>query len=213
MDGSLSDLKTVDIKAGAAVFFKNIGMDLGVEMSGLMFSTLTKLQAIALALKCVSLSCSIDLFLDSQAVLDACKLELNLVKGYSGVSGNKHVDELAKAIALSSWHLPHFINKCYLRVGGAAISDIDWFKSLLIWHPNSHMAAGFTSKQTAGFQTYFMKALYNQLPVAMCKQLYDKSYPSVVCLFCGDVEVLDHAFSCLFDADDYAWLLDTHALA
>ncbi|KAG9295904.1 hypothetical protein G9A89_006643 [Geosiphon pyriformis] len=75
------------------------------------------------------------------------------------------------------------------------------------------MAAGFTSKWTAGFQMYFIKILHFWLSVVMRKWLYDKSYSSVVCLFCNNVEVLDHAFSCLFDADDCARLLDFHASA
>ncbi|KAG9293010.1 hypothetical protein G9A89_016372 [Geosiphon pyriformis] len=45
----------------------------------------------------------------------------------------------------------------------------------------------------------------------MHKWLYDKHYPSVVCLFCGDVEVSDHVFSCSFDANGRAQLLDAHA--
>ncbi|KAG9304742.1 hypothetical protein G9A89_003916 [Geosiphon pyriformis] len=215
-DGSLSDLGTVDMKAGAAVFVEDIGMGLSVGVSGLMSSTLTELKAIALALECILSSYSIDLFLDSQAALDACKLEIELVcpdfrnrcwikrhhivniiccknlkvnwckvKGHLEVSDNKWADKLAKTAALSGWHLPHSVNKHYLRGGGAAIS--------------------------AGFRTYFMKALHHWLPVVVHKRLYNKHYPSVVCLFCGDVEVSDHAFFCLFDANGHARLLNTHA--
>ncbi|KAG9286579.1 hypothetical protein G9A89_005347 [Geosiphon pyriformis] len=197
-NGSLSNLGTVDMKTGTAVFFENIDMGLGVEVSGLMSSTLTELMAIALALECIPSSYSGNLFLDSQTALDACKLEMELVKEHSGVSGNEQADKLARTTALSGWHLPHFVNECYLRGGGAAISvscgigvvtnslrtDIDWFRLSLVWDPDSHMAAGFTSKQTAGLWTYFMKALHHQLPVVMCKRLYDKCYPSVVYLFC-----------------------------
>ncbi|KAG9295444.1 hypothetical protein G9A89_013473 [Geosiphon pyriformis] len=32
-----------------------------------------------------------------------------------------------------------------------------------------------------------------------------------MCLFCSDVEISDHVFSCLFDANSRAQLLDTHA--
>ncbi|KAG9284320.1 hypothetical protein G9A89_007475 [Geosiphon pyriformis] len=228
-NGSLSNLETVDIKAGAAVFFENIGMSLGVEVSGLMSSTLTELQAIALALECVPSSHSVDLFSDSQAALNACKLEMELV--YPDFK--------------NCWHLPHSVDECYLRGGEAAISgnsrhfvwdifqsvhrahweiscgirvvvdslctDIDWFRSSLVWHPDSHMAAGFTSKRTAGFWTYFIKALHHRLSVTMHKQLYNKRYPSVTCLFCSNVEVSDYVFSCLFDANGRAQLLNTHA--
>ncbi|KAG9297049.1 hypothetical protein G9A89_000428 [Geosiphon pyriformis] len=274
-DGSLSDLGSVDMRAGAAVFFKDIGMGLGVGVSGLMSSTLTELKAIALVLECIPFSCLVNLFSDSQTALDACKLEMELVcpdfrnwcwikhhhivnvihhknlrvnwckvKGHSGVLGNEQTDKLAKTAALSGWHLLYSVNERYLRDSGTAISgnsrhfvqdvfrsvhrvhwevscdvgvvagslrtDIDWFKLSLVWHPDSHITAGFTNKRTTGFQTYFMKTLHHQLSVAMCKWLYDKHYPSVVCLFCGNVEVSDHAFSCSFDANGYARLLNAH---
>ncbi|KAG9295439.1 hypothetical protein G9A89_013468 [Geosiphon pyriformis] len=66
---------------------------------------------------------------------------------------------------------------------------------------------------TASCCTYFMKALYHRLPVAIRKHLYDRRYPSVVCLFCGDVEISDHVFSCPQDAVGRAHLSGTHASA
>ncbi|KAG9305024.1 hypothetical protein G9A89_007427 [Geosiphon pyriformis] len=72
------------------------------------------------------------------------------------------------------------------------------------------MAAGFTSVQTAGFWTYFMKTLHCHLLVAVHKHLYNKYYPSVVCLFCGNIEVLNHVFSCFFEAAGHAQLMDIH---
>ncbi|KAG9304035.1 hypothetical protein G9A89_005945 [Geosiphon pyriformis] len=265
IDESLSGLETLGMKAGAAVFFEDVDLGLSVEVFGLVFSTMTELQAIALALECVLLFCHVDLFLDSQAALDACKMEsllicpdfrnqcwikhchiLNVihhknlvvnwvkVKDHSGVLSNEHADKLAKNAVFSDWFLPHLVGKCFLKAGGTAISgnsrhfvhnvfksimvgslraDIDWYRSSLVWHPNSHLAAGFTSMWTVGFQMYFMKVLHYQLSVAICKQLYDKCYPSVVCLFCGDVEVSDHIFSCFFNAAIRAWLLDAYASA
>ncbi|KAG9294016.1 hypothetical protein G9A89_019354 [Geosiphon pyriformis] len=65
--------------AGAGVFFSNIDLGLGIGVSGLLFSTLVEMQAIALVLECVPHSSSVCLFSDSQAALDACKLELDLV--------------------------------------------------------------------------------------------------------------------------------------
>ncbi|KAG9292410.1 hypothetical protein G9A89_015280 [Geosiphon pyriformis] len=66
---------------------------------------------------------------------------------------------------------------------------------------------------TASCRTYFMKALHHRLLVAVCKCLYDRRYPSVVCLFCGDVETSDHVFSCPQDAIGCACLLGAHASA
>ncbi|KAG9305741.1 hypothetical protein G9A89_005139 [Geosiphon pyriformis] len=63
----------------------------------------------------------------------------------------------------------------------------------------------------AGFRTYFMKALHHQLPVAMYKRLYNRLYLSIVCLFCGEVEISNHVFSCFFDAIGHEHLMNTYA--
>ncbi|KAG9303488.1 hypothetical protein G9A89_018384 [Geosiphon pyriformis] len=140
------------------------------------------------------------------------------VKDHSSVLGNEHANKLAKNAVFLDWFLPHLI-ACY-EVGsgfwvmvGSLCADIDWYKSFLVWHLDSHLAASFTSMQTADFQMYFIKVLHCQLPVAVCKRLYDKCYPSVVCLFCGDIEVSDHIFSCSFNAAAHIQLLDAHAFA
>ncbi|KAG9307300.1 hypothetical protein G9A89_017128 [Geosiphon pyriformis] len=98
-------------------------------------------------------------------------------------------------------------------VADGLCADINWSKSSLVWHPNSHLAAGFTSVRTAGFQTYFMKAFHRRLPVAVHKHLYNRGYPSVMCLYCGDVEISDHVFSCSHDITSCVQLLDVHASA
>ncbi|KAG9290028.1 hypothetical protein G9A89_010334 [Geosiphon pyriformis] len=253
-DGSLSGLGTVDVRTDAAIFFEDINLGLGVGMSGLVSSTLTELQVIALAFECVPFSRLIDLFSDSQAALDTCKSESLLrchivtiirqknldvnwikVKGYSGVLGNKRANVLAKDAAFSAWHLPYLVSKHFLCADDTVVSgnsrhfvcdvfqsvhrarweigvgshvvddslhaDINWFKSSMVWHPNSHLASGFISMRMAGCRTYFMKCLY------------DRRYSSVVYLFCSDVETLDHVFSCPQDAVGCARLLGTYASA
>ncbi|KAG9304836.1 hypothetical protein G9A89_016866 [Geosiphon pyriformis] len=75
------------------------------------------------------------------------------------------------------------------------------------------MATGFTSVQITGFCTYFMKAFHHRLSIAVQKHLYDKGYSNVVCLFCGEVEVSDHVFSCSSDTDICTGLLNTYAAA
>ncbi|KAG9300733.1 hypothetical protein G9A89_023531 [Geosiphon pyriformis] len=218
MDRFLSGLRTRDMKVSAAVFFEDVNSGLGVSMSGLVSSMMVELQAISLALECVSSFCSVNLFLNSQAALDA-------FKGYLGILGNVQTNALAKNAAFSSLQLPHIVSECFLKAGGTAISgNLRHFVhgvfqsvhracwevgsgsgvvSSLVWHLNSHMMASF--------KTYFMKALHCHFSVAVHKHLYDKCYPSVVCLFCGDIEILDHVFSCFFDAAGHAQLMDIHA--
>ncbi|KAG9298409.1 hypothetical protein G9A89_000408 [Geosiphon pyriformis] len=78
MNGSLNGLDTLSMKAGAAVFFEDIDLSLGVRVSELVFSTMAELQAIALALECVLFSHLVNLFLNSQAALNVCKSEFML---------------------------------------------------------------------------------------------------------------------------------------
>ncbi|KAG9286485.1 hypothetical protein G9A89_014651 [Geosiphon pyriformis] len=146
----LLSLGTVSIKTGAAAFFEDIYLDLGVRVFGMVSSTLVELQAIALALECIPPFCSVDLFSDSQA-------------GYSGVLDNEQADTLAKTCFLRggdfvvSGNSRHFVHDVFRSIGsgswvvvGGLCGDIDWSRSSLVWHPNSHMAAGSTSAQTAG---------------------------------------------------------------
>ncbi|KAG9301445.1 hypothetical protein G9A89_018117 [Geosiphon pyriformis] len=238
---SLAGLGTLSVKSGAAVFFNDINMGLGVKVSDLLLSTLAELQAIALALKCVPTVNKVSLFSDSQAVLDACRLELGFVhpdfwnncwverhhiagfvcakrldvswckiKGHSGVVDNNWADDLAGCAALSDFVLPPWLDEWFILAGGSPVlgnrviagkllTDIDWCRSSSVWHPDSHMAAGFISIWTTGLRMYFMKALHHRLSVVIRKHLYDRSYPSVVCLFCGNVEVSNHVFSCNSD--------------
>ncbi|KAG9302921.1 hypothetical protein G9A89_022338 [Geosiphon pyriformis] len=276
MDGFLCGLGTLGMKAGAVVFFENIDLGLGVEVSGLVSSTMTELQAIALALKCVPPSCSVNLFSDSQTALDACRSELMLgcpdfrnwcwvkcchisnvihhknldvdwikVRGHSGVLGNERADTLARTAVSFGVHLPYRIDEHFLKAGSTVVfgnsrhfvrnvfhsihhahwevgsgsrvlvdslcADVDWFRSCSVWHPDSHLAAGFTNAHTTGFRTYFMKTLHHHLPVAVRKHLYDKGYPSVMCLFCGNVKISNHVFSCSFNAGDHARLMNAYA--
>ncbi|KAG9294181.1 hypothetical protein G9A89_021540 [Geosiphon pyriformis] len=264
MDGSLKYLGTANCRTGAAIFFKNIDLVLGVGVQGLMLSTLVELQAIVLALECVSAVHSVNLFLDSQAALDACKSELSLVcpdfcnqcwvkhrhiwnvihsknlrvnwhkvKGHSGILGNDHTDSIADAVFLSEWYLLLCMGGHFLLVDGGIVfgnsrhfvqdvcrvvchvhwkvssssgflasslcSDVDWLSFSRIWHPDLHMATGFTSRLTADTCTYLIKTLHYRLPVAVQKCIYDKCYPSVLYLYCGKVEVSDHVFSCVID--------------
>ncbi|KAG9307264.1 hypothetical protein G9A89_017092 [Geosiphon pyriformis] len=234
-DGSLKYLDTVDCRAGTAAFFEDIGLGLGVGVQGLVSFTLAELQTIALALECMPAICSVKLFLDSQAALDACRSELSLmcpdfynqcwveqwhiwnvihsknlkvswhkVKSHSSILGNDRANGITNAASLSDVY--HAVCHAQWEVGSGSeflasslYSNVDWFSSSGIWHPNLHMATGFISRLTADTRTYLMKTLHCQLPVAVWKRIYDKCYPSVLCLYCDEIEVSDHVFSCMVD--------------
>ncbi|KAG9289884.1 hypothetical protein G9A89_015464 [Geosiphon pyriformis] len=198
MNGFLKDLSTVGCKAGTAAFFKDINLGLGIGILGLILLTMAELQIIALALECVSLSSSVCLFLNSQSALDACKSELGLywvkcqhivniihsknlrvswhkIKDHSGISGNEHADMIAGTASFSVGFGSKFLTDNLL-------SEVNWLCLLLVPLASAH--------------TYFIKVLYYQLLVAIWKCLYNKCYPSVLCLYCGNVKMLDHVFFC-----------------
>ncbi|KAG9301965.1 hypothetical protein G9A89_021009 [Geosiphon pyriformis] len=176
-DGFLCGLRSMNMKAGAAVFFEDINLGLGVEVFGIISSTLVELQAIVLALECVPSSSSVYLFSDSQAALNACNNRANLLASVSSHLGQLLHSWFKKCFILAngntiSGNSRHFVGSDAKIVNSCILSDIDWCKLFLVWHPDSHMAAGFTSYHSAGF----------------------------LCLYCGNVELSDHVFSCMFDA-------------
>ncbi|KAG9305334.1 hypothetical protein G9A89_007829 [Geosiphon pyriformis] len=208
MDRFLSNLNTVSCRVSTTVFFKNINLGLGVGVSDLMSSTLVELQTIALALECVPLSSSIQLFSDSQFVLDAYKSELDLcwvkhhhivnvicsknleiswhkIKDYSDISGNECTDIIAGAAFLSvdgnivSGNSRHFVYNIYYSVCHTC------------WK------IGFGSKFLAD-NLLSEKCLYNRL------------YLSVLCLYCDNVEVSVHVFSCKVDESVRCQLLESY---
>ncbi|KAG9300794.1 hypothetical protein G9A89_023592 [Geosiphon pyriformis] len=89
-------------------------------------------------------------------------------------------------------------------------ANVDWSCSSLVWHPDLHMTTSFTSKILANAHSYFMKALHHRLPMAVRKRLYNRLYSSVLCLYCGDVEMLDHVFSCKVNDSAQCQLLNSH---
>ncbi|KAG9289275.1 hypothetical protein G9A89_007520 [Geosiphon pyriformis] len=70
------------------------------------------------------------------------------------------------------------------------------------------MLSGFTSRKSANLCMYLMKIVYKWLPVAVKKKLYNRSYPGVLCLLCGEVNSFPSAIllllsSCSLDMSLY----------
>ncbi|KAG9303862.1 hypothetical protein G9A89_005772 [Geosiphon pyriformis] len=237
-DGFLKYLSTADYRAGAAVFFEDIDLGLGVGVQSLVLFTLAELQAILLALECMPTAHSVNLFSDNQTALDACKSELSLhirnvihsknlrvswhkVKGHFGILGNNCANSIADAAFLSGWYLLLCVDRHFLLADGGVVSsgsgfltsslhsDVDWLSSFRVWHPDLYMATGFTSRLTADTRTYLMKALYCWLSMAVWKHIYNKCYPSVLCLYCGKVKVSDHVFSYVADDSAHCQVLES----
>ncbi|KAG9294984.1 hypothetical protein G9A89_017778 [Geosiphon pyriformis] len=77
-NGSLKRAGTADVSSSAAVYFPALGLGVGVKVCGLLSSTMAELQAVALALECVSSSSSVVLYFDSQAAINVCIFEMLL---------------------------------------------------------------------------------------------------------------------------------------
>ncbi|KAG9287634.1 hypothetical protein G9A89_023984 [Geosiphon pyriformis] len=114
-DGSLRCASSVEVVGRAAAYFLAVNADIGVKVAGLLSSTLTELQAVVLALKCVPSSCSVVLYLNSQFAINAyisktssttpdfhnqCWIErlqiVNLLKGKNISIKAKHKAEMEK---------------------------------------------------------------------------------------------------------------------
>ncbi|KAG9299738.1 hypothetical protein G9A89_013098 [Geosiphon pyriformis] len=116
-----------------------------------------------------------------KAVSSACHLPYLVGKrflktGGTAVSGNSRhfVRDVFCLVHRTHWE----VGSGSWVVADDLRTNINWSKSSLVWHPDSHLAAGFTSACMAGFWTYFMKALHCQLPIAVHKHLYDRGYPT-----------------------------------
>ncbi|KAG9298234.1 hypothetical protein G9A89_002722 [Geosiphon pyriformis] len=124
--------------------------------------------------------------------------EYFIVADNNVVSGNSRhfVYDIYHSICHACWE----VGSGSKFLTNSLLSKVDWPHSLLVWHPNLHMTTSFTSKLSAGIHTYFMKALHYWLPVAVQKRLYNRHYPGVLCLYCGEVETSDHLLSfCVSD--------------
>ncbi|KAG9290536.1 hypothetical protein G9A89_020906 [Geosiphon pyriformis] len=117
----------IDVACDAVVYFPGLNKGLGVEVHGVLSSTLAELQAVALALKCVPASVSVALHMDSQVAINAYVTELDLtvhwikVKGHAGIADNVLADVLAEQAVHSGVSFLARINYRYVIVDGRPV--------------------------------------------------------------------------------------------
>ncbi|KAG9289480.1 hypothetical protein G9A89_008041 [Geosiphon pyriformis] len=120
-DDLLKNAGSANVMSRAAAYFLDF-----------LSSTMAELQVVALALKCVLFSCSVDLYLNSQAAIDACVSEMlfnkNLtvywikVKGHFKVANNVKTNTLVGEAAGSPVFLLVDVQKHFLMTEGMAVS-------------------------------------------------------------------------------------------
>ncbi|KAG9293615.1 hypothetical protein G9A89_005618 [Geosiphon pyriformis] len=260
-NGLLKKAGSAGVTSRAAAYFLVLDLCIGVLVHGLVFSTIAKLQTVALFLEYVSFFSIVFVYFNSQTAINAYLAELssavsdfhnlcwierchifNLirkkylnvawvkVKRHLGVSGNVMADLMVGVAVCSLFSLlagvcKHFLVAEDTPVSGNAhyfvrnifwsvccacweagsgcnmiphklVECVDWAAMTKIWHLDSHMLTGFISRKSSNLYTYLIKAVHRQLPIVVRKKIYDKCYPSVLCLLCDEVEFSDYAFTC-----------------
>ncbi|KAG9284423.1 hypothetical protein G9A89_023680 [Geosiphon pyriformis] len=125
-DGLLKDAGTADVVGGTAAYFFSVNLNVGVRVCGLLSSTLSELQVVALALECVPSSCAVVLYLDSQAAIDVCVSEMSLAvsdfRGHSGVIDNIKADAATGYATCSKFFLSVGVCEHFLVAENTAVS-------------------------------------------------------------------------------------------
>ncbi|KAG9307175.1 hypothetical protein G9A89_017003 [Geosiphon pyriformis] len=179
------------MRCSVAAYFSNMNQDIGIRVGRLVSSTLAKLKELSVF--------------------------WHKIKEHLGVADNEHADKLANLAASSDLVLLVLVKEIFIKTGEMAMSGNEAGSGSAViskdmignvdWHPDLYMAAGFINKSTTNLQSYFLKALYHCLLVAVQKHLYNKDYPSVLCLYYGEVKSSDHFFVCVFDSEVHKNLL------
>ncbi|KAG9289064.1 hypothetical protein G9A89_004159 [Geosiphon pyriformis] len=214
-DSSIKSLGLLDARGGAAAYFLDANVSIGVRVDGLLSLTLVELKDLSVT--------------------------WNKVKGHSGVVENKCADFYADAAVVSKFFLPlvvlyHFLrvkdrpvsrNACHIAkklfntvhsvgweakcVGSFVRIDLydhfDKANTFCVWHPDGKIKSGYTSSALATLQLYLIKALHHCLLVAKRKRLYNPRYLSIACIRCGLVKDSDYVFFCVHDANVQETLL------
>ncbi|KAG9306238.1 hypothetical protein G9A89_016142 [Geosiphon pyriformis] len=122
MDRSLKNFGTWEIECGAAAYFLDMDLGIGVRVDRLVFSTLAELQAALDA-------CTAELVLASPDFHNCCWMEdkrlsvvWHKVKRHLGVVSNEHADKLVNSAASLNLVLFVLIKKMFIKTDGMVVS-------------------------------------------------------------------------------------------
>ncbi|KAG9296453.1 hypothetical protein G9A89_015045 [Geosiphon pyriformis] len=223
-NGSLRCAGSVGTAGKMTAYFLAADVDIGIKIAGLLSSALAELQAVVLALKLqiVNLLRNKNISikwvkvkehsnvlgniradaLANETTFLSLSLPVNIRKRFlvtekTAISDNVHhfAWDLYLLICCACWKA----GLGFDIVPNIMIKEIDWNTTATIWHPDSHMFSGFTSRKSANLRMYLMKTVYRWLSVAVKKRLYSRSYFGVLCLLYDKVKFSDHVFACFGD--------------
>ncbi|KAG9295055.1 hypothetical protein G9A89_017849 [Geosiphon pyriformis] len=213
-DGSLKNFGHADVASGVAAYFSAIDLSIGVRVHGLLSSTMAKLQAIALFLKCVLSSCTVVVHTNSQMAINTCISEMSLSAPNFCSSCWLEKRQIFNLIHKKNFFVWWVKVKEHSGIFGnvkadAAVDDaaffylslpVNLYRSVCCaqWEAGlgcnviSEMLIktvdwGATAKKSSCLCTYLMKAVHRQLSVAVRKRLYDRFYSGVLCLLCHEI--------------------------
>src|SRR4051812_10398607 len=78
-----------------------------------------------------------------------------------------------------------------------SFNQTNWTATRLAWKEEGQITGGINSFKGSHTRTFKMKVLYNRLPTATRKRLYNQHYPTTKCLYCRHEETTEHVLACI----------------
>ncbi|KAG9291034.1 hypothetical protein G9A89_012906 [Geosiphon pyriformis] len=148
------------------------------------------------------------------------RVKWHKIKGHSGILGNNCANSIANAASLSGWYLLPYVSEYFLLAdGGVVFSNsrhfvCDVFHAVCCAHWEVGFGSGFLDGDLCSDVNWLCssRTLHCWLPMAVRKRIYDKYYPSVLCLYCGEMKVSNHVFFCVVDDSACYQVLESSAV-
>ncbi|KAG9307426.1 hypothetical protein G9A89_017256 [Geosiphon pyriformis] len=180
-DGFLKNIGFAGIMCKTAADFLALDIDIGIGVQGLLSSTIAELQVVALALECVPSFCDVDVYLNSQATIDACVFEMVLASS-------------------------NFCNCCWIE--RRHIYNLVWVKDLTVYWIKVKSHSGVTGNikantlagKAANFPVFLPVGVQEHFLMAEDLAVFGNTHHFVRDVF-SKVKLLDYAFTCAQDVD------------